>query len=68
MESYWGQARFARWDGIAHATHTMDVSLIDGIPHVFCLVEYAEPRIDNSISDVILAINLVDGTVKPTVD
>eukprot|EP00973_Karenia_brevis_P056437 7849956-Karenia_brevis.AAC.1 len=56
------------WDGIPHATHTMEVSLIDGIPHAFCLVEYAETRIDNFIANAIIAINLVDGTVKPTVD
>jgi len=52
----------------AHATHTFDVSMIDGVPHAFCMVQYSETKLGNAHTDAIAVINLVDGTLKPTVD
>lgn len=50
------------------ATHTFDVSLIDGKPHALCMIQYTESALSNAPTDAIAAINLVDGTLRPTAD
>merc|ERR1719197_955539 len=42
--------------------------MIDGKPHALCMVQYSEAKLSNAYTDAIAAINLVDGTLKPTAD
>lgn len=52
----------------AHATHTFDVSTIDGKPHAFLMVQYSESALGNAHTDAIAVVNLIDGTLRPTAD
>jgi len=51
-----------------HATHTFDISSIDGVPHAFVMVQYSETALGNAHTDAIAVVNMNDGTLRPTAD
>lgn len=50
----------------AHASHTFDIEVIDGVVHAFCMVKYSDPSLGGISADAIVAINTETGAVINT--
>jgi hypothetical protein len=49
----------------AHASHTFDITEIDGEPYALCVIQYEESSL-SSKADAIIAVSLQDGTLRKT--
>jgi len=49
----------------AHASHTFDITEIDGVAHALCVIQYEESSLSTK-ADAIIAVSLQDGTLRQT--
>merc|ERR1712137_1250356 len=53
-------------NSFAHATHTFDLTLLDGELHALAMVQYAESDLGGAKADSLVAVRLSDGSVRQT--
>jgi len=49
----------------AHASHTFEITEIDGVAHALCVIQYEESSL-NTKADAIIAVSLEDGSLRQT--